>query len=54
MAASIQGSEPPLPNRFASRDRFGPRLAELAVMLDNPTPATIAFVRKELERLVRG
>lgn len=37
-----------------ARDRLAPRLAELARKLVNPTPASIASVRAELDRLAKG
>ena len=35
------------------RDRVAPRLAELARLLEDPTPKNIALVQRELERLVK-
>lgn len=37
--------------RFPVRERIASRLNELARMLDAPTPANIAAVRAELQRL---
>ena len=39
---------------FASRDRLGARLAELARKLEQPTPANVETVRQELSRLATG
>jgi hypothetical protein len=36
------------------RDRLSPRLMELARLLGSPTPANIALVKGELERIGRG
>lgn len=38
----------------ARRDRLSSRLAELALKLVNPSPADIARVRAELDRLAKG
>lgn len=38
----------------ARRDRLSPKLAELARILRNPTPANVERVRLELERLANG
>jgi hypothetical protein len=38
----------------ARRDRLSPRLAEMARKLSDPTPANIAIVRAELDRLSKG
>lgn len=37
----------------ARRDAIAPRLAELARMLEKPTPTNLEKVRQELERLAR-
>lgn len=40
--------------QFASRDRLAARLAQLARMLEQPTPANIEKARAELNRLATG
>jgi hypothetical protein len=42
------------PAFLVSRDRLRPRLQQLSKLLDNPTPANIAAVRDELDRLAQG
>lgn len=42
------------PEYSVRRDRLGPRLAELARKLIDPTPQDVARVRSELDRLARG
>jgi hypothetical protein len=42
------------PGFSVNRDRLAPRLAQLARLLDNPTPANVSLVQGELERLGRG
>lgn len=36
------------------RDRLAPRLAELARLLDKPTPSNVTLVQSELVRLAKG
>lgn len=36
------------------RDRHKSRYREMARLLENPTPANVELVRKELERLARS
>lgn len=42
------------PDFSQRRDRLSKPLTELARLLENPTPANVELVRKELERLARG
>jgi len=42
------------PSFSVHRDRLGPRLAELARKLADPTPKTVETVRAELTRLAQG
>ena len=42
------------PEYSKRRDRLSPRLAELARILEKPTPENIERVRLELERLAQG
>lgn len=43
---------PDRPKFLVTRDRLGPRLAELARMLEDPK--NVERVKQELERLARG